>query len=180
MSRELVVAWIGRTREPWETLVGDYRSRISHFVPIQDLVIRPSTIKSSKGRGKKQVRSKKSDSLASLGEDRARLRAEAEAIRSVLPDPSLTVALDRRGKQMDSIALAEWLSSTRRDWPQPIVFLLGSDLGLDAEIRNSARIRVSLGPLTLPHELARLVLYEQLYRALSIEAGSQYHRRPLD
>ena len=178
MARELVVAWIGRTREPWESLVADYRTRISRYTPIRDLVIRPSTVKSAQGAGKKAARSKKSAS--SQGEDRNRLRAEAEALRSIVPDRSLTVVLDRRGKQMDSLALADWLSSTRRDWPQPIAFLLGSDLGLDPEIRKSARIRVSLGPLTLPHELARLVLYEQLYRALSIEAGSQYHRRPLD
>ena len=190
MARELVVAWIGRTREPWETLVADYRTRISRFTPIRDLVIRPSTIKSAHGGSRasgksggkkgKGAKSKKSTSTSSQGEARSRLRAEAEALRAIVPERSLTVVLDRRGKQMDSLALAAWLASTRRDWPQPIAFLLGSDLGLDPEIRKSARIRVSLGPLTLPHELARLVLYEQLYRALSIEAGSQYHRRPLD
>lgn len=59
-----------------------------------------------------------------------------------------------------------------------MVFLIGSDLGLDHSVLESARWTLSLGRLTLSHELARVVLYEQLYRALSIEAGMSYHRLP--
>ncbi len=57
--------------------------------------------------------------------------------------------------------------------------MIGSDLGLAEEVLRGVRESISLGPLTLPHELARLVLYEQLYRALSIGAGIKYHREPL-
>ena len=60
----------------------------------------------------------------------------------------------------------------------PVVFFLGSDLGLDPNLVAKCRQRLSLGPLTLPHALARLILLEQLYRALSILEGIQYHRRP--
>jgi 23S rRNA (pseudouridine1915-N3)-methyltransferase len=60
-----------------------------------------------------------------------------------------------------------------------LVFLIGSDLGLAKSVLDQARERLSFGPLTLPHELARLVLLEQLYRGLAISAGIKYHRVPL-
>ena len=75
--------------------------------------------------------------------------------------------------------LAERLARLRVEWPHPIAFLIGSDLGLDRPVLAQARGVLSPGPLTLSHELARVVLYEQLYRALSIEAGMSYHREPL-
>jgi 23S rRNA (pseudouridine1915-N3)-methyltransferase len=75
--------------------------------------------------------------------------------------------------------LAERLARLKREWPHPVAFLIGSDLGLDRPVLDQARAVLSLGPLTLSHELARVVLYEQLYRALSIEAGMSYHREPL-
>lgn len=75
--------------------------------------------------------------------------------------------------------LASWLRQTIDDWPGDIVFLIGSDLGLDPIVLEQARTRLSFGPLTLPHELARLILYEQLYRGIGITAGIKYHREPL-
>ena len=75
--------------------------------------------------------------------------------------------------------IADWLSRLLAEWPHPLTFLLGSDLGLADPVRLGARQRLSFGPLTLPHELARLVLFEQLYRGLSIAAGIKYHRQPL-
>ena len=71
------------------------------------------------------------------------------------------------------------LKRLQTDWPHPIAFLLGSDLGLDDGVRAAAREQLSLGPLTLAHELARLVLYEQIYRGFCITAGIKYHRDPL-
>jgi 23S rRNA (pseudouridine1915-N3)-methyltransferase len=65
------------------------------------------------------------------------------------------------------------------EWTGDLVFVIGSDLGLDQVVLEQARTRLSLGPMTLPHELARLVLYEQLYRGIGITAGIKYHREPL-
>jgi 23S rRNA (pseudouridine1915-N3)-methyltransferase len=113
------------------------------------------------------------------GEGEARRRAEGDALLAALPEPCWTVALDRRGDAPTSAELARSFARRRREWPHAIAFLVGSDLGLDPALRAAARERWSLGPLTLPHELARLVLYEQLYRALSIEAGIDYHRASL-
>ena len=89
------------------------------------------------------------------------------------------VALDSRGEMLDSGQLAERLARLRNEWPHPIAFVIGSDLGLDRAVLDAARWTLSLGRLTLSHELARVVLYEQLYRTLTIEAGMSYHREPL-
>ena len=80
---------------------------------------------------------------------------------------------------MSSEHFSRWLQSLRSEWPHPVVFVLGSDLGLGDSFLERARERLSLGKMTLPHNLARLILYEQIYRALSITAGMQYHREPL-
>lgn len=93
-----------------------------------------------------------------------------------LPEPCWPVALDRRGRARSSEALARRLETVRREWPHPVAFLVGSDLGLAPSVSDACREAWSLGPLTLPHQLARLVLYEQLYRALSLAAGIKYHR----
>jgi 23S rRNA (pseudouridine1915-N3)-methyltransferase len=113
------------------------------------------------------------------GEGAERLAAEASGLQRALPTPCRRVALDRRGHALSSPELAEWLQRTRNEWPHAVAFLLGSDLGLADEVRREADLALSLGPLTLPHQLARLVLYEQLYRSLSLAAGMKYHRAPL-
>lgn len=152
---EIVVAWVGRRREPWETLCGDYRQRIEWFAPVRELVVRPAR-----------------------GDDRTRLRLEGKAIRSALPADAWTVALDRGGRPLSSTGLATEVGRLRSEWRRPVVWIVGSDLGLDRNLVNSCRFRLSLGPLTLAHELARLTLHEQIYRAFTILEGINYHRRP--
>ena len=71
---------------------------------------------------------------------------------------------------------ADAIDRLRREWPHPVAFLIGSDAGLDRAVLDRARRVLSFGPMTLSHELARLVLYEQLYRALDIAAGGGYHK----
>ncbi len=103
------------------------------------------------------------------------MRREAERIRPRVLDGAWTVALDSTGRvPASSEALAAWLG-TRLEVPRPTSFLLGGAAGLDPDLVSGADERLSLGPLTLPHQLARVVLAEQLYRALCILAGHPYH-----
>jgi 23S rRNA (pseudouridine1915-N3)-methyltransferase len=88
----------------------------------------------------------------------------------------VVVLLDQRGKQLSSEALAEWLRSLRDEGRQQLVFAIGPADGWSAEERQRAAMLLSLGPMTLPHELARVVVSEQLYRAFTILAGHPYHR----
>jgi len=112
-------------------------------------------------------------------DDPQRMKAEGAALLAALPPSAWAFALDPRGETLSSEQFAARLSRLKEEWPHPVAFLIGSDLGLDRAVLDGARGVLSLGPLTLSHELARVVLYEQLFRALSIEAGMSYHREPL-
>ena len=158
MGRELRVIWLGKVRsDPGEAWCQDYRSRIERFVPIVDTCLKP------------EIRASGS----------TRLVLEAERVQSAMPKPARLVVLDRRGKSLSSKAFASVFERWRDEWPHPIVFVLGSDVGVDSQLIESATLRWSLGSVTLPHSLARVVLYEQIYRALSLGAGIKYHRDPL-
>jgi 23S rRNA (pseudouridine1915-N3)-methyltransferase len=89
--------------------------------------------------------------------------------------PALAVLLDSRGRQMDSEALARWLAARREDGSQQIVFAVGPANGWSDRARERAHLLLSLGPMTLAHSLARLVIAEQIYRAFTILAGHPYH-----
>ena len=80
---------------------------------------------------------------------------------------------------MSSERFSAWLMEKRTEYPHPIAFLLGSDVGLAPSLRKEAALQLAFGPMTFPHELARLMLYEQLYRALAIDQGIKYHRDPI-
>jgi 23S rRNA (pseudouridine1915-N3)-methyltransferase len=158
VGRELVVLWAGRhRRSSWDEICASYRRRIARLAPVRDVPVRART----------------------GPDDPQRLRAEGQALLAAVPPSAWSFALDIRGEALTSEQLAERLARLREDWPHPVVFLIGSDLGLDRAVLEAARAVLSLGPLTLSHELARAVLYEQLFRALSIEAGMSYHREPL-
>jgi 23S rRNA (pseudouridine1915-N3)-methyltransferase len=87
----------------------------------------------------------------------------------------MVVLLDERGKSMSSEAFAQWLGRERDSGRQLIVFAIGPTDGWSAQ-RPRADLLLSLGPMTLPHELARVVVCEQIYRALTILSGHPYHR----
>ncbi len=90
---------------------------------------------------------------------------------------AVTVLLDGRGKQMSSEAVAAWLGKRRDEGAQHLVFAVGPADGWSENARKSASLLLSLGPMTLAHALARLVIAEQIYRAFTILAGHPYHRQ---
>jgi 23S rRNA (pseudouridine1915-N3)-methyltransferase len=160
LGRELVVLWAGRhQRSNWEEICESYRKRIARLAPVRDVLVR----------------------ARAAADDPQRLKAEGQALLAALaalPAPVWAFALDSRGEKLTSELFAERLARLKEEWAHPVAFLIGSDLGLDRTVLDAARTVLSLGPLTLSHELARVVLYEQLFRALSIEAGMSYHREP--
>jgi 23S rRNA (pseudouridine1915-N3)-methyltransferase len=98
---------------------------------------------------------------------------EAEAIRAALRPEEQLVALTEEGRSFSSEGLARQLQGSGSG---RLAFVIGGADGLDPALRAEARWQLSLSPLTFPHELARLLLLEQLYRALSIQQGGPYHR----
>lgn len=100
---------------------------------------------------------------------------DAEAVREKFPRAFLA-ALDPAGKEMDSAVLARWLEKQMAGGPRDLVFLVGGHDGLTPAARASADLLLSLSRLTFPHELARVVLLEQIYRALATLRGHPYAR----
>jgi 23S rRNA (pseudouridine1915-N3)-methyltransferase len=104
------------------------------------------------------------------------LTAEGERLLKRLPAGAHVVALDRvKGKLLSSEELARKLSSLALSGRSHVAFVLGGPLGLSPEVLGRADERLSFGPMTLPHALARVVLLEQLYRAVKIGRGEKYH-----
>ncbi|MFZ5719788.1 MAG: 23S rRNA (pseudouridine(1915)-N(3))-methyltransferase RlmH [Pseudomonadota bacterium] len=101
--------------------------------------------------------------------------AEAEALRAHLAD-SHVIACDERGKARASRAFAEEVAALRDQGVRRLVFLIGGADGLDPELVKAAQGTLAFGPQTWPHALARAMLAEQVWRAVSILAGSPYHR----
>lgn len=102
-------------------------------------------------------------------------KKEAELIFQWLKQDDFLVALDEKGKEFSSEDLAEFILIRSNESTKNIVFLIGGAFGLDDSIFQKARIRWSLSKLTFPHQLVRLILAEQLYRACSILRNEKYH-----
>jgi 23S rRNA (pseudouridine1915-N3)-methyltransferase len=86
------------------------------------------------------------------------------------------VVLDERGQVIDSLKFAKWLERLTIDSPHGVNFVVGGDVGLDATIKQRADKLLSLSPMTLPHQLARVILLEQIYRACTLMRGISYHK----
>ena len=110
------------------------------------------------------------------GQDpRPAIEAEGRKILAAVHPGEFVVALDEHGRQLATRAFADWLTA-RMHSGQDLAFLVGGPDGFAPEVRARANLLLSLSPLTLPHALVRVVLAEQLYRALSILAHHPYHR----
>ncbi len=104
------------------------------------------------------------------------IEAEAALLRRSCPDRALRVALDERGNQISSPALAERLAEWRDRGEAATAFFIGGADGLAPGLREEAAMSLSLGPMVWPHMLVRVMLAEQLYRAATILSGTPYHR----
>ncbi len=105
------------------------------------------------------------------------VRREGEAILKQLRSDSrsVKVAMCVEGKQFSSEELAELMEDTRQETSK-IVFVIGGSAGLSEEVKKECRVRMSMSRMTFPHQMARMILAEQLYRAESINAGMKYHK----
>jgi 23S rRNA (pseudouridine1915-N3)-methyltransferase len=105
-----------------------------------------------------------------------RMLEESIALANVVPQDAAVVLLDARGENLDSAAFAARLAKWRADGRPAVAFLIGGADGLAANLAEKADLRLSFGAATWPHQLARVMLLEQLYRATTILAGHPYHR----
>ncbi len=148
---------VGERMPAWVTEgYSEYAKRLSHELPLQLVEI------STKWRGK-------NNDLARVVAD------EGAAMLAAIPKGAHVVALDGRGKSFSSEQLAEQLARWRMQGSD-LAFLIGGPQGLAPAALDRARQHWSLGPATLPHPLVRIILAEQLYRAVSLLNNHPYHR----
>ncbi len=114
------------------------------------------------------------ESRASSAE--ARKRDEAQMLDKALPDAAVLVLLDERGKSLGSEEFANLLGQYRDQGKRDLVIAIGGADGLDPELRSRADATISFGKMTWPHQLVRILIAEQLYRAVTILSGHPYHR----
>ena len=104
------------------------------------------------------------------------LQREAEAIRKAIPKGAWLCVLTPEGRTLSSPDFARLLADVKTGGKSSACFLIGSSFGIDESIKAQADFRLSMGPMTFPHHLARVMVLEQLYRAETIQAGSKYHK----
>ncbi|WP_316173387.1 MULTISPECIES: 23S rRNA (pseudouridine(1915)-N(3))-methyltransferase RlmH [unclassified Bradyrhizobium] len=113
----------------------------------------------------------------SRGRDAAtRMTEEASAISAAIPDKSVLVCLDERGRNVDSTTFAGYLGRWRDEGIPAAVFAIGGADGLSPDLRRRAKLGVAFGAATWPHQIVRVLLLEQIYRTATILAGHPYHR----
>lgn len=114
------------------------------------------------------------ESKASNAETRK--REEAAALEKALPEGALLVLLDERGKSLDSEAFADTIGRFRDSGKRDLMIAIGGADGLDPALHAKASAVLNLGKMTWPHQLVRILIAEQLYRAVTILSGHPYHR----
>lgn len=155
---KLNLIWIRSTSDAELRDVTDrYLNRIKHFFPIEVTELAPQ--KSRQG---------KSDALI--------MHADSAKLLSAIPPQGTVVVLDERGAAMTSLKFAGWLEKEIERQPHGIHFVMGGDVGFDDSVRQRAHKLLALSAMTLPHQLARAVLVEQIYRACTLMRNVPYHK----
>lgn len=106
----------------------------------------------------------------------AALEAEADKLFAKIPPQSAVIALCIEGKQLSSPDLAKKISDLGINGAGTVVFIIGSSFGLSERVKKAAAIRLSMSEMTFPHQLARVMLAEQIYRAFTIINNRKYHK----
>ena len=104
------------------------------------------------------------------------LEKEREAIRKGIPAGAMTIAMCIEGREVDSKGLSELLMECAGRGTSHLCFIIGGSNGLHDDIKSGADLRLSMSKMTFPHNLARVILLEQLYRAFTIIEGGKYHK----
>lgn len=152
----LVVAVVGKARNPaLGEAIRDYEKRAARYWPLDVHEIRE-------------------ERASGVPMDRVKER-EGARLAERIPSHAQTVACEVGGKSMSSEQFAEFLQNAREQ-DRDVAFLIGGAFGLAPDVSGSSNMKLSLAPWTLPHELARLVLAEQIYRAGTIVRGEPYHK----
>lgn len=157
----ITVIALGKLKEKYlKDAIAEYSKRISAYGKLEVTELTPVKLSDN----------------PSQNEISAALTKEAEEIKKKIPNGSYVFALCIEGKEKSSEELAKVLNDTALNGKSNIVFVIGSSFGLSPEIKKLADCRLSFSPMTFPHQLMRVMLLEQIYRAFQINTNGKYHK----
>jgi len=153
---------VGRLRERhWQDGAADYARRIRPYARLEVEEVAEARLKEG----------------ASQAEEKKAMQDEGQAILEKLKGhDAVVVALDRQGKSLDSLQMAEWLERMILEGRGEVAFIIGGPLGLAPEVLERADCRLSFSRMTFPHQMMRVILLEQIYRWMRIMRKEPYHR----
>ncbi len=158
---QIQIVAVGKLKEKYlKDAVLEYTKRLSRYCRVEIVEV---------------YEEKAPDTLSSLEEDQVR-KKEAEKIQRVLAKNSFMVALDLKGEQLDSKAFSKKISTWMLSGNSRISFVIGGSIGLNRQLVKEADYSLCLSKMTFPHQLARVILLEQIYRCFKIMHGEVYHK----
>ena len=154
---KLVLLFTGKTSEPYlREAIGIYADRLKHYLPVEMKELVP--LKDTKGLDGAVIRKKESDWLL-----------------KTIPADEYLILLDEKGQHPDTMAFTQFLTQRMNQGLKQITFLVGGAFGVSQELKNRSNYILSLSNLTFTHQMTRLILLEQLYRAMTITRNEPYH-----
>ena len=158
---KIKIVTVGKLKEKYlKDGIAEYSKRISRFAAVEMI----------------ELADEKTPDRASDSENEKILDLEGNRILSKIGDREFVVVLAIEGKTLSSEEFSKQLEQASINGSSTLTFVIGGSLGLSKEVKKRANLSVSFGRLTLPHQLMRLVLTEQIYRAFTIQQGSPYHK----
>lgn len=158
---KIKVVTVGKLKEKYlKDGIAEYSKRISRFAKFEMI----------------ELSDEKTPDKASESENQKTLEIEGQRILSKIADRDFVIVLAIEGKTFFSEEFSKQLEETSIKGFSTLTFIIGGSLGLSSSVKNRANLSVSFGRLTLPHQLMRLVLVEQIYRAFTIQQGFPYHK----
>ena len=158
---KIKVVTVGKLKEKYlKDGIAEYSKRISRFAKLEMI----------------ELADEKTPDRASESENQKILEIEGQRILSKVGDRDFVIVLAIEGKTLSSEEFSKQLEEASIKGFSTLTFIIGGSLGLAQDVKNRANLSVSFGRLTLPHQLMRLVLVEQIYRSFTIQQGSPYHK----
>ena len=158
---KIKIVTVGKLKEKYlKDGIAEYSKRISRFATVEMI----------------ELADEKTPDRASDSENAKILYVEGNRILSKIGEREFVVVLAIEGKTLSSEEFSKQLEQASINGSSTLTFVIGGSLGLSKEVKKRANLSVSFGRLTLPHQLMRLVLIEQIYRAFTIQQGSPYHK----
>lgn len=158
---KISIVCVGRLKEKyWTAAVDEYSKRLGKYIKL-DITELPD---------------EKAPESMSVAQERQVKEKEGERILKAIKDDAFVVTLEIEGKQLTSVELAGFISEKMTRGVSHIAFVIGGSLGLSDEVIKKSDYHLSFSKMTFPHQLMRVILLEQIYRACRINAGEPYHK----